>query len=202
MEGVLSIMSIFNKRFLTSSLVIMLSLGLAGCATSSATSTHKVNEATSTKVTNKNEKSATKDEHKNHSAQHSALVTENANTKASQSNNVSAITSSNAVDHSTTSSNVSGHSDKSNVASSSSQTNTSKVNTVVTTPSVTKHQSQSSQEIQLGLGDVASWTDDKGITHHVDSDGMDRQTISGSDQIHYQDWSGKLPQNATVSHND
>ena len=192
MEGVLSIMSIFNKRFLTSSLVIMLSLGLAGCATSSATSTHKVNEATSTKVTNKNEKSATKDEHKNHSAQHSALVTENANTKASQSNNVSAITSSN----------VSGHSDKANVASSSSQTNTSKVNTVITTPSVTKHQSQSSQEIQLGLGDVASWTDDKGITHHVDSDGMDRQTISGSDQIHYQDWSGKLPQNATVSHND
>ena len=187
MEGVLSIMSIFNKRFLTSSLVIMLSLGLAGCATSSATSTHKVNEATSTKVTNKNEKSATKDEHKNHSAQHSALVTENANTKASQITNVSAITSSNADDHSTT---------------SSSQTNTSKVNTVVTTPSVTKHQSQSSQEIQLGLGDVASWTDDKGITHHVDSDGMDRQTISGSDQIHYQDWSGKLPQNATVSHND
>ena len=57
------------------------------------------------------------------------------------------------------------------------------------------------QEIQLGLGDVAMWTDEHGINHHVDSDGMDRQTTDGSQQIHYQDWSGNLPQNATVLHN-
>ena len=55
-----------------------------------------------------------------------------------------------------------------------------------------------SSEIQLGLSDVAVWTDENGITHHVDSDGMDRQTTNGSDQITYNDWSGSLPSNAKV----
>ena len=56
------------------------------------------------------------------------------------------------------------------------------------------------QNIQLGLGDVASWTDAQGVTHHVDSDGMDRYTAKGSSQVQYQDWSGQLPSNAVVSH--
>ena len=53
---------------------------------------------------------------------------------------------------------------------------------------------------QLGLNDVAVWTDQYGVTHHVDSDGMDRQTISGSSQTNYQDWSGSLPSNAQIVH--
>lgn len=61
--------------------------------------------------------------------------------------------------------------------------------------------SQQHSNIQLGLGDVAIWTDANGVTHHVDSDGMDRQTVPGSSQIHYADWSGPLPVNATVQHN-
>lgn len=59
---------------------------------------------------------------------------------------------------------------------------------------------QHNNGVQLGLGDVATWTDQYGITHHVDSDGMDRQTILGSTEVHYQDWSGPLPSNAEVSH--
>lgn len=51
---------------------------------------------------------------------------------------------------------------------------------------------------QLGLNDVAVWTDQYGVTHHVDSDGMDRQTIAGSSQTKYQDWSGSLPSNAQI----
>lgn len=58
------------------------------------------------------------------------------------------------------------------------------------------------RQIQLGLGDVAVWTDQYGIIHHVDSDGMDRQTIPGSAQVHYEDWSGALPDNAQVIHNN
>lgn len=59
---------------------------------------------------------------------------------------------------------------------------------------------QHNNGVQLGLGDVATWTDQYGITHHVDNDGMDRQTILGSTEVHYQDWSGPLPSNAEVSH--
>jgi hypothetical protein len=68
-----------------------------------------------------------------------------------------------------------------------------------TTPKATSNQQQG--EIQLGLGDVAVWTDSYGITHHVDSDGMDRQTIAGSTQVNYEDWSGSLPADAQVIHN-
>lgn len=54
---------------------------------------------------------------------------------------------------------------------------------------------------QLGLGDTATWTDNYGVTHHVDSDGMDRQTIAGSSQVNYADWSGPLPSNAQINRN-
>lgn len=60
--------------------------------------------------------------------------------------------------------------------------------------------SHSEQHVQLGLGDVAVWTEN-GVTHHVDSDGMDRQTTNGSSTIHYSDWSGQLPQGVQVQHN-
>lgn len=55
---------------------------------------------------------------------------------------------------------------------------------------------------QLGLNDVAVWTDQYGIIHHVHSNGMDRQTISGSTQIEYQDWYGAFPDNAVIKDSD
>lgn len=55
---------------------------------------------------------------------------------------------------------------------------------------------------QLGLNDVAVWTDQYGITHHVHSNGMDRQTISGSTQIEWQDWYGAFPDNAVIKDSD
>lgn len=55
---------------------------------------------------------------------------------------------------------------------------------------------------QLGLNDVAVWTDQYGITHHVDSDGMDRMTIPGSDQVKYQDWYGAFPDNVVIKNDD
>ncbi|MBB1063146.1 hypothetical protein [Limosilactobacillus fastidiosus] len=58
----------------------------------------------------------------------------------------------------------------------------------------------SNSQKQLGLSDVAVWTDESGVTHHVDSDGMDRQTTSGSSSITYKDWSGSLPSNAQIIH--
>ena len=58
----------------------------------------------------------------------------------------------------------------------------------------------SSSQKQLGLTDVAVWTDENGVTHHVDSDGMDRQTTAGSSSITYKDWSGSLPSNAQIVH--
>ena len=101
-------------------------------------------------------------------------------------------------------------SDKAKKESSSTKINAKKNSSKVSDKDVTKIDSNFSQgatssskanqssEIQLGLSDVAVWTDENGITHHVDSDGMDRQTPNGSDQITYNDWSGSLPSNAKV----
>jgi len=55
---------------------------------------------------------------------------------------------------------------------------------------------------QLGLNDVAVWTDQYGINHHVDSDGMDRQTIAGSSQVNYEDWYGAFPDNVVIKNDD
>ena len=63
------------------------------------------------------------------------------------------------------------------------------------TSSSTSNSAQSSN-IQLGLNDVATWTDSNGVVHNVDSDGMDRQIKNG--QTTYADWSGPLPSNAQV----
>lgn len=68
-------------------------------------------------------------------------------------------------------------------------------------PNIPQQSDKYQSKVQLGLGDVAVWTDQYGIVHHVDSDGMDRQTIPGSSQIHYTDWSGELPADAQVIHN-
>ena len=80
--------------------------------------------------------------------------------------------------------------ENSNSANSNTTTNDSE--------SSTSSSSQSSSQKQLGLNDVAVWTDENGITHHVDSDGMDRQTSPNQSGVTYKDWSGSLPSNAQI----
>lgn len=90
----------------------------------------------------------------------------------------------------------------------SKQNSTKKTSSTSSSASVTSSSQSSSStansnvnnnsQKQLGLNDVAVWTDQYGVTHHVDSDGMDRQTIAGSSQTNYQDWSGNLPSNAQI----
>ena len=90
----------------------------------------------------------------------------------------------------------------------SKQNSTKKTSSTSSSASVTSSSQSSSStansnvnnnsQKQLGLNDVAVWTDQYGVTHHVDSDGMDRQTIAGSSQTNYQDWSGSLPSNAHI----
>ena len=83
---------------------------------------------------------------------------------------------------------------KTSSTSSSASVTTSSQSSSSTANSNVNNNSQK----QLGLNDVAVWTDQYGVTHHVDSDGMDRQTIAGSSQTNYQDWSGSLPSNAQI----
>lgn len=80
--------------------------------------------------------------------------------------------------------------ENSNSANSNATTNDSE--------SSTSSSSQSSSQKQLGLNDVAVWTDENGITHHVDSDGMDRQTSPNQSGVTYKDWSGSLPSIAQI----
>lgn len=86
--------------------------------------------------------------------------------------------------------------------SSSSQNNNSSNNVAPNQKQNTNSTNSTStnSQKQLGLNDVAVWTDEKGVTHHVDSDGMDRQTTAGSSSTTYKDWSGSLPSNAQIIH--
>lgn len=81
--------------------------------------------------------------------------------------------------------------ESSNSANSNATTNNSESST-------SSSSQESSSQKQLGLNDVAVWTDENGITHHVDSDGMDRQTSPNQSGVTYKDWSGSLPSNAQI----
>ena len=85
---------------------------------------------------------------------------------------------------------------------SASEENANSANSNATTNDSESSTSSSSQTLssqkQLGLNDVAVWTDENGITHHVDSDGMDRQTSPNQSGVTYKDWSGSLPSNAQI----
>lgn len=81
--------------------------------------------------------------------------------------------------------------ENSNSANSNATTNDSE-------SSISSSSQESSSQKQLGLNDVAVWTDENGITHHVDSDGMDRQTSPNQSGVTYKDWSGSLPSNAQI----
>ena len=171
-----------NQKVLKSSLVVMLTLGLGGCAANSATTTHKSHEAQSAQVVKQNHKKASD------------------KAAAKESTSEQKMTPNNSSSASTLSKQASSQAASSIVAS----TRSANASAVAAAPAKAAQESSSSvkenQNIQLGLGDVASWTDAKGVTHHVDSDGMDRYTTKGSSQVQYQDWSGQLPSNAVVSH--
>ena len=169
-----------NQKVLKSSLVVMLALGLGGCAANSATTTHKSHEAQSAQVIKQNHKKAS-----NKAA-------------AKESTSEQKMTSNNSSSASTLSKQASSQAASSTVASTRSANASAVANTAVAKESSSSV--KENQNIQLGLGDVASWTDAQGVTHHVDSDGMDRYTAKGSSQVQYQDWSGQLPSNAVVSH--
>ena len=85
---------------------------------------------------------------------------------------------------------------------SASEENANSANSNATTNDSESSTSSSSQtstsQKQLGLNDVAVWTDENGITHHVDSDGMDRQTFPNQSGVTYKNWSGSLPSNAQI----
>lgn len=173
-----------SKKVLNSSLVILLALGLGGCAVGSSTTTsHKAHEASSSQVV--------KQSHK----------------KSEKSASTSAKTAA-ATNHSTSTSVASSSSSASsaqNVTTTSATSTTNNSSQQVTAPAKVASSSSSVKEqksVQLGLGDVATWTDSEGVTHNVDSDGMDRYTTKGSSQVQYKDWSGALPSGVTVSHNE
>lgn len=166
------------KTLMSGLAVLVLGVGLAGCGNSkqsasqsSSDSTRSSKKASSSKKNVKAKKSS--------SSKNTTSKSDDEDTTSSSDDEAATTASSS---QSTKAKTAAAKSSKSSSTSSSSKAN-------------------QSSEIQLGLGDVAVWTDSQGITHHVDSDGMDRQTTSGSQQVQYQDWSGSLPSNATVQHN-
>lgn len=196
----LFIMKKLNKKVLNSSLIIILALGLGGCAANSATTTHVQNNTRSAKVTKQsNSKKSTKANNK---------ATSNSNKSVAASQSESTATSQEGSSQATMTGQTAANTNSSTAAQqqSTSATNNTATSSAANsisqnTASVQKSSApKAQQEIQLGLGDVASWTDSQGTTHHVDSDGMDRYTTKGSQEVQYQDWSGSLPQNATVNH--
>lgn len=150
----------------------VLALGLGGCAMNQSSTVHNNSQEPA---------SANSEKH---------VTNHNANKLESQqsSNNINPANA---------------HTSSSYAASTQQTSSTSTPAPTNNQASRTNKQKQSTNnQIQLGLGDTAVWEDEYGILHHVDSDGMDRQTITGSDEVHYQDWSGALPSNAHVIHND
>lgn len=184
------------QKVLTSTVMLMAALGLAGCAKNSSAPATNESHVRSAKV-------AKADSHKAAKTDKTAKDAKNDSKASSASNSVA-------------SSSVSSSSQKNNaLANSQSKQNESKA----TTPAAASSSSQSvtanskaassssvtakshSEAVQLGLGDTAVWTDNKGVTHHVNSDGLDKQTTQNSNAVSYSDWSGNLPQGVKVEHN-
>lgn len=175
-------------KILNTSLAIALVLGLGGCGISqTSTTTHKNNQPSSAKVVK-------------HSSSHKAVTKSNKNTKNSStyvSSSTTGSQESTPLMSSSGSQSVATYQQPTTGISNAN--NQSNVNNNQTQSAQIKNQPQQQKDsIQLGLGDIAVWTDQYGVVHHVDSDGMDRMTIPGSDQVKYQDWSGPLPANAQI----
>lgn len=152
--------------------VFILGLGLAGCGNNKQSVSKGSSDNTRSSKTSSVKKNSTKS-NSNNKKQGSQSKVNKSNQSDDDNNSASSSNGSNGQSSSSSASKI--MDDKSSSTSSNSS-------------------------VQLGLGDEAVWTDSQGITHHVDSDGMDRQTTSGSQQVQYQDWSGDLPSNATVQH--
>lgn len=150
---------------LSSSLVLMMAFGLAGCSTNKSTSKSSSSKEQAAKVVKQ----------KKHDSS-SKQSTKSSSKKNSQSSD-----------------------NESSSTASSSQSNTSSAVSDQSSDSTSSQANQKSQR-QLGLSDVAVWTDSNGVTHHVDSDGMDRQTSPNSQSTTYADWSGSLPSQAQIVH--
>lgn len=187
-----------NRLLLSGSILLMTTLGLAGCAnnsnSSASSSSSKVRSSKVTKAHKKSVKNSNKKNAKDNDNSTSSKTTSN-NSKNSKKNN-------NGNDDDQNSDSVSDTDSQ-----STGTTATTKGSNAAVTPNgrIKNKQSASVRQnsnIQLGLNDVAVWTDNNGVTHHVDSDGMDRQTTSNSSSINYQDWSGSLPSNAQVVHSN
>lgn len=192
-----------KNKIIDSLLAFVLVLGLGGCAFNDNVATHKTSsEPTNAKVAKQSttHSKANKDSQTNSSSESSisenssseqANVTTNSSVQNSQAQADSSVTATSEYADSATTQN-------SSVAASSQQAqNTSPV---VNESGNTTNQNQTSS-IQLGQTDLAVWTDQYGIVHHVDVNGLDYQTIPGSSQVHYEEWTGQLPANAQIIHN-
>ncbi|WP_267202557.1 hypothetical protein [Limosilactobacillus kribbianus] len=207
-----------TKKLLNTSLALLLALGISGCAATNQTYTHKTsNEPTSAKTVKQSSaqhKAATKESKQatKKSSTTAEATTSTANESSSaataESAPTAAMTTAAATPATTNQGSVTAQQQSQAAAATTYQQSKGNATTASQTPAVTTTAPKSTtsattgqQQIQLGLGDVAVWTDSYGITHHVDSDGMDRQTIAGSSQVNYEDWSGPLPTDAQVIHN-
>lgn len=156
---------------LSSSLILALTFGLAGCSSNKNSTKSSSAKDRVTKV-----------------AKHKKSSSDKQNSNKASKNSKSSSVSSKDDDSTSSSSNTSSTNRQSAAATTSSKQTNSSTNT-----------NQNSQR-QLGLSDVAVWTDSKGVTHHVDSDGMDRQISPNSQGTTYDNWSGSLPSNAQIVH--
>lgn len=153
--------------------VLTLAFGLAGCGS---------NKHDSSKSSTSKDKVTKVVKHKNGSS----------DKQSSKSSSSKAKKNSNSSNSSSTNSN-----DDEDSNSSSSSSNSAIAGNKQSSTSSASSQKATSQK-QLGLSDVAVWTDENGVTHHVDSDGMDRQTSPNQSGTTYKDWSGSLPSNAQI----
>lgn len=210
-KGVLIMLKTKVQKILLNSTVVLLLLGLGGCTTStntkSASAHHSTTSAlgpnktasTSTTMTNAGSVNSLLYQNRNVYATVPANTNKSGNLQL-ELNDIATWTDEQGIHHHVDSDGM----DRQTISGSQQVSYQDWSGTLPQSATIIHNQGtnqQQNQEIQLGLGDVAMWTDNHGINHHVDSDGMDRQTIDGSQQIHYQDWSGSLPQNATVLHN-
>lgn len=172
-----------QRKVLIGTVMLMAALGLTGCAKNASVPATNESHVRSARVAKSNSHKV---------ARHDSSSSSQASSQASTSSTVAASSSYSAA--ATT--------QQSSANQVSQNTQSSSINQPVASQPVRQQaaaSSHSEQHVQLGLGDVAVWTEN-GVTHHVDSDGMDRQTVNGSSTIHYSDWSGELPQGVQVEH--
>ncbi|WP_235857979.1 hypothetical protein [[Lactobacillus] timonensis] len=168
-----------QRKVLAGTVMLMVALGLTGCVKSSSAPATNESHVRSARV-------AKSSSHKSSRHESSASVSSTQNSAKTATSQYATTQQSNATSQAATQNSNQGSTNQAVVNNGSNHQATAS--------------SHSEQRVQLGLGDVAVWTEN-GVTHHVDSDGMDRQTTNGSSTIHYSDWSGQLPQGVQVQHN-